>query len=110
MNYRVYQSNVKMRNNCMSTVKLIIKKHNKTVLHPRTNTKERTCSCINKETCPLQEKCLTNNILYKATLTSNQNIYQHKVYYGVTYGTIIQTGITCNKIVSQNSNSALVLK
>ena len=89
-----------MSNNCMSTVKFIIKKHNKTVLHLRTNTNERTCSCINKEKCPLQEKCLTNNVMYKATLTSIQNTYQHKVYYGITYGTIVQTGITCNKIAS----------
>ena len=27
---------------------------------------------------------LTNNIMYKATLTSNQDAYQHKIYYGIT--------------------------
>ena len=36
------------------------------------------------EKCPLQEKCLTNNIMYKATSTSNQDNYQHKTYYGIT--------------------------
>ena len=68
----------------MPNVKSIIKKHNKTVLDPPTNNSERTCNCINKEKCPLQEKCLTNNIMYKATLTSNQDNYQHKIYYGIT--------------------------
>ena len=68
----------------MPNVKSIIHKHNKTALDPPTNTSERTCSCTNKEKCPLQKKCLINNIMYKATLTSNQDNYQHKIYYGIT--------------------------
>ena len=28
-------------------------------------------------------KCLSSN-MYKATLTSNQDNYQHKIYYGIT--------------------------
>ena len=68
----------------MPNVKSVMNKHNKTVLDPPTNTSERTCNCINKEKCPHQEKCLTNNIMYKATLTSNQDNYQHKIYYGIT--------------------------
>ena len=59
----------------MPNVKSIINKHNKTDLDPLTNNSERTCNCINNEKCPLQEKCLTNNIMYKATLTSNQDNY-----------------------------------
>ena len=34
--------------------------------------------------CISLEKSLTNNIMYKATLTSNQNTYQHKTFYGIT--------------------------
>ena len=68
----------------MPNVKSIINKHNKTVLDPPTNNSERTCNCIEKEKCPLQEKFLSNNIMYKATLTSNQDNYQHKIYYGIT--------------------------
>ena len=68
----------------MPNVKSIINKHNKTFLDPPTNTTERTCNCTNKEKCLLQEKCLTNNIMYKATLTSNQDNYQQKIYYGIT--------------------------
>ena len=66
----------------MPNVKSIINKH-KTVLDPSTNNSERTYNCKNKEKCPLQEKCLTSNIMYKATLTSNQDNYQHKIY-GIT--------------------------
>ena len=68
----------------MENVKSIINKHNNTVLHPPTNNSERTYNCINSETCPLQQKCLTNNIMYKATITSNQDNYHHKIYYGIT--------------------------
>ena len=79
------RSNVKVRYSCMPNVKSIINKHNKFVLNPPTNnTSERTCNCINKEKCPLQEKWSTNNITYKATLTSNQDTYQPKIYYDIT--------------------------
>ena len=62
----------------MPDVKWIINKRNKTVLNPSTSTSERTFNCVNKEKCPLQEKYLTNN-MYKATSTSDQDNYQHKI-------------------------------
>ena len=68
----------------MPNIKSIINKHNKSVLDPPTNTTERTCNCINKWKCPLQKKGLANNIMYKTTLKSNQDTYQHKIYYGIT--------------------------
>ena len=68
----------------MANVKSIINEHNKTVLDRPTNNSERTYNCINIEKFPLQEKCLTNNIMYEATLTLNKDTYQHKIYYGIT--------------------------
>ena len=68
----------------MPNVKSIISKHNKTGLDRPTNNSERTCNYINKEKCPFQEKCLTNNIMYKAILTSNQDNCQHEIYYSIT--------------------------
>ena len=68
----------------MPNIKSIISKHNKSVLDPPTNTTERTCNRIYKWKCPLQKKGLANNIMYKATLKSNQDTYQHKIYYGIT--------------------------
>ena len=72
------QNNVKISSSCMSNVKSIMSKHNKTVLDPSSNNSERTCNCTNREKCPLQQKCLTNN-MYKATITSNQGNYHHKI-------------------------------
>ena len=68
----------------MPNVKPIISKHNKTVLDLLTNNSKRNCNCINSEKCPLQQKCLTNNIMYNATITSNQDNYHHKIYYAIT--------------------------
>ena len=78
------RNNVKVSCSCMPNVKSIINKHNKIVLDFPTNNSERTCNCINTEKCPLQEKCLTNSIMYKASLTSNQETCQHKIYYSIT--------------------------
>ena len=76
------RNNVKISYSCIPNVKSIINRHNKTVLDPPTSNSERTWNCINKEKCPLQEKCFTNNIMYKATL-SNQDNCQYKIYYGI---------------------------
>ena len=78
------QNNVRISYSCVPNVKSIINKQNKTVLDPPTNTSGRACYCVHKEKCPLQEKCSTNNIMYKGTFTSNQDNYQGKVYYGIT--------------------------
>ena len=68
----------------MPNVKLIVSKHNKTVLDPLVNSRERTCNCVSKEKCPLQGKCLTSNFMYKAPLTLNRDTYKHKIYCGIT--------------------------
>ena len=77
------RNNIKIGHSCMRNVKSIINKHNKSILDPPTNNSERTCNCINSEKCPLQKKCLANN-MYKATITSNQDNCYHKIYYGIT--------------------------
>ncbi len=44
------------------------------------------CTCRDKKTCPLQEKCMTKDIVYKATITtSNTNSTKH--YIGMTAST-----------------------
>ncbi len=44
------------------------------------------CTCRDKKTCPLQEECMTKDIVYKATVTtSNTNSTKH--YIGITAST-----------------------
>ena len=47
----------------------------------------RTCNCINKFTCPLNNNCLIENIVYQATITSNESNYEPKFYIGISEST-----------------------
>ena len=63
------KNNVKVSYGCMSKAKSIISSHNR---DPGPNQQqERTCNCIGKETCPMNEKCLTDNVIYEATITTH---------------------------------------
>ena len=61
----------------MNNTKMLIQEHNKRTLNSiekteSTNrkTKESLCNCRNKNQCPIKNKCLTNNVIYKATVTT----------------------------------------
>ena len=78
------KNNVKVSYSCMPNIKSIINMHNKKIVNPPQQTNERTCNCIKKPQCPLQEKCLTNNVLYRANISPENQINNNKVYFGVT--------------------------
>ena len=65
----------------MPNMKNIINTHKKINL-PKDNI-ARTCNCIRKHQCPLNKKCLTSNVLYKTSITSNEENPKTKIYYGV---------------------------
>ena len=44
----------------------------------------RTCNCINKSKCPLNKKCPSNNVLYKANIASTTENYRNKIYWGTS--------------------------
>ena len=54
---------------------------------------EESCSCRNKNNCPLDGNYLTPNIIYEAQITSNQLYYKQKIYKG-TAKQISNTGLT----------------
>ena len=69
-------------------MKSIIKKHNKKVTNADTNTDNQVqCNCRNKDQCPLDNKCLTSNVIYNAQVTTNNAT---KNYIGLTEGTFKQ--------------------
>ena len=51
-------------------------------MFPKKSTEQRTCNCLNKANCPLEQKCFTTNIVYKAKVTSSSQNYQEKVDFG----------------------------
>ena len=66
----------------MGNISSIILSHNKSILNPVSNIKYG-CNCRSKESCPLQNKCLTPKIVYRADVKNVTN--DEKIFYlGVT--------------------------
>ena len=81
--HKLFNKNtVKINYSCTRNFKSIINTHNAKILFPKKSTEQRTCNCLNKVNCPLEQKCLTTNIVYKAKVTSSNQNYQEKVYFG----------------------------
>ena len=59
--------------------KSAINSHNRKILHPPVNNQNKTCNCIKRIDCPLQEKCLSENTVYQAGISSEE--IQTKMYY-----------------------------
>ena len=74
------QNNVKVSYSCMPNMKNIINTHNKNIINPPKYNIAKTCNCIRKHQCPLNERCVTN---YKASITPNEENPKTKIYYGV---------------------------
>jgi hypothetical protein len=68
----------------MNNVKSIITKHKAHIIRnsQSQNTETDNCNCDNKTTCPLPKQCMTNNIIYKGTVTTN-NTNDTKHYIGI---------------------------
>ena len=70
----------------MPNVKQIIDGHNKAILkiaetaQPQKN-EGNTCSCRNKEDCPLNGECLVSEVVYQATVTTGD---KKETYTGLT--------------------------
>ena len=66
----------------MPNTKSAINSHNRKILFSPYNNHSRTCNCINKtEDYPLQEKCLSQNTLYQADISSEN--FQTQINYGI---------------------------
>ena len=61
---KIFNKNkVKVSYSCMPNIKSVINAHNKKVLSPTNVNDERTCNCRRNAICPLDNNCLTKNIL-----------------------------------------------
>ena len=65
---------LKLSYSCMANIKSIISSHNKAVLsnfyQSQTQTNDKESNCRKKDQCPLDGKCLTQNVIYQATVTT----------------------------------------
>ena len=74
----------------MSNVKSIITSHNSRIIRksqPQDQSAEIcNCNCRDKRACPLQNKCMSEEIVYKATINTG-NTQNTKHYIGMTSNT-----------------------
>ena len=77
------KNNMKVSYRCCQTRNQEPPYYYKTSTNPQLPTQARACNRINKSSCPLNNKCLSNNLLYKSNVTSTIENYGNKVYYGI---------------------------
>ena len=78
--YTIFNKNkIKISYSCFPNMGSIISSHN--VLN--SNSTEYGCNCNNRDECPLENKCLTPSIVYRADVTNNKTD-EHKYYYGIS--------------------------
>ena len=85
--HKIFNRNtVKVSYSCMPNVKSTISSHNNRVLKKNNvATTNITCNCRDKIHCPLEGKCLTKSVVYKAEITI-KDTHQTMNYIGVTAG------------------------
>ena len=62
----------------MPNMKNIVDGHNKKVLEKSTKKEstdgaEKLCNCRSPSSCPMKGQCLTESIIYQATVTTNES-------------------------------------
>ena len=79
------RNNIKVSYGCMRNVGSIINSHNQKILGINQKLQLGECNCRVKTSCPLNGHCLTENLLYQATMTSNLPNYRSKIYKGISH-------------------------
>ncbi len=82
------RNTLKVSYSCMQNLKTIINAHNKSVLNKdqrNGNTSNtRNCNCRKKDECPMDGECLTESIIYQATVTRSGDTAKQETYVGLT--------------------------
>ena len=73
-----------MSYSCMPNIKSIVSFHNRHIMKSIPPESDKSCNCITKSKCPLNQQCLVNNIVYQATLYPGTPDGIEKVYFGVS--------------------------
>ena len=89
--HKIFNRNtIKVSYSCMNNVKSVISRHNKRVLREtkseettNDNNIEKLCNCRNVNECPLNNMCLTKDLVYQAEVKTKDN-NDIKTYIGMT--------------------------
>ena len=79
------RNTIKLRYSCMPNMESIIIGHNRRMLQKTSSiyNDAELCNCRNKANCPLNNKCMTQAIIYKASVIQPQP-NTTRIYYGAT--------------------------
>ena len=82
--HKIFNCNtIKVSYSCMNNVQQLIKKNNNFIQNKKNKT-TLSYNCRDKNGCPLNVNCRTENVIYKCTSLTKNNV--KKVYLGVTEG------------------------
>ena len=78
--YKIFNKNtLKVSYFCMPNLKVKIDGHNKKILENTPPPKAKLCNCLKKENCLMREACLTENVLYDARISCDDETYKPKL-------------------------------
>ena len=77
------RNNVKVSYSCMPNIGSIIKAHNRKIIQKNPEP-SKACNCRKPEECPMKGKCLSSQVVYKATVNSEDASVS---YVGLAGGT-----------------------
>ena len=112
------KDNVKISYCTTQNIKRIIDAHNRKLLAgEKTDDLPQQCNCLRsrRDNCPLQGKCLTKNLIYRADITETSSNTTHS-YFGQCMRTFKEryrehcTSLTTPKKERQNSSSVLSIQ
>ena len=84
--HKIFNRNtVKVSYSCMSNVKSIITSHNTRIIR-KSQPQDISAENCNKHACPLQNKCMSKDVVYKSTINTG-NTQDTKHYIGMTSNT-----------------------
>ena len=100
---KIFNKNtIKISRRCTKNMKLVISSHNKQILTPKN--KQVGCNCRMKNSCPLDNKCLTSQLIYQADVTNNLD-NEYKYYLGLAE-TTFKEQYTIHKTSSNNNKNS----
>lgn len=84
--HKIFNRNtIKLSYSCMDNITKAINSHNQKLLScPEQNNVDTGCNCRDKSICPLPDKCLTQSVIYQASVTTTNNIKPIATYVGLT--------------------------
>ena len=79
--------NMKLAYCSTPNIQSILARHNQKVLRDFENQRlppQNLCNCRDKANCPMDNKCLTDSIVYRADVTASGTVQERKFYIGLT--------------------------